>query len=122
MPEKYHNEGMHISGSTVYGPIAQGSHARATQYGPGVSGAGGDELAAALRELRELIAAHAGSIADPENADRDVEEIESELARPKPDEPRLVDTLARLGRRVAAVGSVASLVARVGELIRLMLT
>jgi hypothetical protein len=121
MPEKYHNHGLHISGSNLYGPVAQGDHASATQYGSGASG-GGEALPTMLQELRQLIATHAASIDNPGNAGRDLDEIEAEIARDEPDRERLVDTLARLARRVATVTTVATAVTRVGELIHRMFT
>ena len=106
---------VHISGSTVNGSMAVGSHAQATTYHT-TTGTGGDDLRAALADLRRLIAAYPQQI-DP-RAGRDVEDIEAEAAQPEPDPDRIRDALSRLAGRVGAVGTLVAAVARVGELVR----
>jgi hypothetical protein len=117
MQDSYHNQGVHVTGGTVNGPVAAGQSARATQYGSIASG-GGDDLAAALAELRQLIKLHAEKIDDPENALRDVDEVEVEAGRDKRDPQRLRDTLVRLGRRVGQVGVVATALFHIQQMAR----
>jgi hypothetical protein len=117
MQDSYHNQGVHVTGSTVNGPVAAGQNARATQYGS-IAGGGGDDLAAALAELRQLIELHAEKIDDPENALRDVDEVEAEAGRDQRDPQRLRDTLVRLGRRVGQVSVVTTALFHVQQLAR----
>ena len=111
--------GMYISGSTFNGPIAQGHQARAVQFNQGTGAA--DTLARlerALQQLeagiREMDSTQAGDALD------DVDRINDELRRRKPDGGRMTQLLERITAVVAPVSGLLEVADHVRELIALI--
>jgi hypothetical protein len=112
MAEPTRNEGVIIGGNAaVSGPVAAGFNARAEQHNTGPQAAVARELAA----LRELIRHHQGELAEPDWVTSDVNEVEQEQAKPRPDRDRILAALTRLAGRVSAVTAVAAGVEKLRE-------
>jgi hypothetical protein len=112
MTSPYPNQGVHISGGNVQGSVANtGSGSTVSQRYVRDIAAADDDLTGRLDRLAGLIRTHQETIADWEYALGDLDDIRANLGQARPDRPRLRDSLARLGQRVAAAVPVATAVA-----------
>jgi hypothetical protein len=107
---------VHIGGST-YGPIAVGRGAKATQRDVTIGVAGDDGLEAALGVLLRLIDEHRSEIPEADRAIKDVATLRDQVGEDDPDPDGLLDTIKRIGRRVAMAGAVVAAVKDVQHII-----
>jgi hypothetical protein len=110
---------VHVSGGTFNGPVAYGYQGRATQIAQNV-GASDDmaRLERALRELEAGVRAMGGAGAD--DALEDLDRVQDELQRRKPDRSRMTQLLDRVTAVVAPVSGLLELADHVRELITLV--
>ncbi|GAA2086213.1 hypothetical protein GCM10009780_26620 [Actinomadura alba] len=76
------------------------------------------EVVDALDRLERLLGRHAGSLAEPVKARRDLADIREEAGQRDRDDGRLADALRRLASRVTAVGVLAEAVRQLGVHLR----
>ena len=105
---------LNISGN-VYGQVASGDHVTQNQQ---INAAGpGQDVVDALARVERLLEAHAGDLAEPGRARRDLADVREEAASDDPDPERVEGALGRLGRRVAGVAVLAEAVHALGTAI-----
>ncbi|GAA1807017.1 vitamin K epoxide reductase family protein [Actinomadura chokoriensis] len=105
---------LNISGN-VYGQVASGDHVTQNQQ---INAAGsGQDVVDALARVERLLEAHAGDLAEPGRARRDLADVQEEAASDEPDPERMEGALGRLGRRVAGVAVLAEAVHALGTAI-----
>jgi hypothetical protein len=109
MTSPYPNQGLYIGGNVGNFGVAGPNSAVSQRYIAATPAA--DDLGARLDELADLIRANQQTIADWEYALGDLDDIRAIVGQPRPDRPRLRDTMARLGSRVVAALPVATAVA-----------
>jgi|tagenome__1003787_1003787.scaffolds.fasta_scaffold20712540_2 hypothetical protein len=109
MTGPYPNQGLYIGGNVGNFGVAAGPNSTVSQRYVAATAAT-DDLGARLDELAGLIRANQEAIEDWEYALGDLDDIRALVGRPRPDRPRLRDTLARLGNRVVAALPVATAV------------
>jgi hypothetical protein len=100
------NQGVYISGGTVYGPVASaGYQGRVVQVSHG--GSGGDDRGR-LEDLLEQLAEGLAGLGTPgaEGAIDDVERVQGELDHPRPDKSRIGQLMDRI---TAAIGTASGL-------------
>ena len=101
---------------TNYGVIAQGEQAIGTQ----VNYAAGPQLAR-LEELLQELAARVGELDGPaaDDALDDLDRVQDELHRRKPDRGRMIELVSRVSAVVAPVSGLVELADHIKELIGL---
>jgi hypothetical protein len=96
-------------GGSVYGPVATGKHASATQGNVTIGADGGvNEIRAAIDGLRRAVDDHETEIASVERVRKDIDALERETEDADPDPDNVRDTLRRIGTRVGTVASVVT--------------
>jgi hypothetical protein len=107
------NEGIVQHGGTIdAGALAVGRGARAVQrVEAAASTLDGPEVAARLRELTALLAAHAGELERPDDVLAAAETVAEELTRPEPSRVTLAGVLDGIAGAASGVGAIATAVA-----------
>jgi ABC-type transporter Mla subunit MlaD len=113
------NGGVHVSGGTFNGPVAYGYQGRATQIARDV-GANQDvaRLERALRDLEAGVRAIGGAEAD--DALEDLDRVQDELRRRRPDRGRMIELVSRVGAVIAPVSGLVELADHIKDLIGLV--
>jgi hypothetical protein len=108
--------GIHVSGGN-YGAVAQGRQARAVSVNYGVADSQLARLQQLLEELADQVTELGGPAAD--DALDDLDRVQDELHRRKPDRSRMIELVSRVGAVVAPVSGLVELADHVKELIGL---
>jgi hypothetical protein len=97
-------------GGSVYGPVATGKQARATQGNVTIGGAaaGVNEIRAAIDGLRRAVDEHEDEIPSAERVRKDIDALEKESQEADPDPDSMRDTLRRIGTRVGTAATVVA--------------
>jgi ABC-type transporter Mla subunit MlaD len=110
------NDTFHVSGGTFNGPVAYGYQAHASQVAQNIGAS--PDLARLEQALHELAAGlHALGGNDAEDALEDLDRVQDELHRRKPDSGRMSQLMDRVTAVVAPVGGLLELADHVRELI-----
>jgi hypothetical protein len=104
-------------GGDSYGANAVGRGARAVQRNVSIGRSDEDRLTAALDALRTLVDENSGRIPEVSRVKKDIESLDNDVHDTDPDPERLQDTIKRIVARVAMVGTVATAVNNVRDLI-----
>jgi hypothetical protein len=109
--------GIYVSGGN-YGAVAQGRQARAITVNHGAA----DGQLARLQQLLEELAARVGELDGPaaDDALEDIDRVQDELRRRKPDRGRMVELVGKVSAVVAPVSGLVELADHIKELIGLV--
>ncbi|MFA1550866.1 DUF5955 family protein [Actinomadura chokoriensis] len=102
------DRGIRIGGNAnVSGQVASGDNVTQNQQ---INAGPSSEVREALARVERLLDAHAGDVAEPARARRDLVDVREEAESGDPDAERMAGALERLGRRVAGVAALAEAV------------